>query len=80
MSHVIHHSIYLDMGKLLWKHILLFCTKVITACCCLLLTWYQFSTERFLGNLIFSQAIHCEVSVLANTPFKYMQVCGLVNK
>lgn len=33
-----------------------------------------------MGNLIFNQTIHCEVSVLANTPFKYTQVCGLVNK
>lgn len=66
-------QIYLDMGKLLWMCILLFRTEVITAH----LTCYQFSPEHFVGNLIFHQTIHCEVSVFANTSFGYTQVCDL---
>lgn len=65
------------MEKLLWKCILLFHTKEITACFYLLLTWYRFSFERFTGNLIFNQATQCEVSVLAHKSSRYVQVCGL---
>lgn len=65
------------MDILIWIAILY---KVVTACCCLLLTWYQFSSEHSMGNPVFNQMMHLEVTVLANTSFKYTQVCGLVDK